>query len=143
MQVVALIEEENGRFGVTFPDFPGCTTIAGNPDEAVAKAAEVLAFHAEGLAEDGPLPRPRTLSEIMRDPRFKDDMGDALAVLVPYAPPARAMRLNITLDESLLARVDRAAEAAGQTRSGYLAEAAKQRLSAAATGQRPSRQKRS
>ena len=132
MQVVALIEEENGRFGVTFPDFPGCTTVARSPDEAVAKAAEVLAFHAEGLAEDGPLPQPRTLSEIMRDPQVKDEARDALAVLVPYDPPARAVRLNITLDESLLGRIDRAAKSAGQTRSGYLAEAAKQRLSAAA-----------
>ena len=35
MQVVALIDEEDGRFGVAFPDFPGCTTVATSLDEAV------------------------------------------------------------------------------------------------------------
>jgi hypothetical protein len=51
-----------------------------------------------------------------------------MIALVPYAPPARAARINITLDESLLGRVDRAAEAVGETRSGYLAGAARRRL---------------
>jgi|SRR5947209_14110329 len=128
MQVVALIDEENGRFGVAFPDFPGCTTTADNLDDAVARAAEVLVFHVEGLAQDGPLPEPRTLDELRKDRQFRADAKRAMVALVPYEPPARAVRLNITLDEGLLSRVDRAAASAGKTRSGYLAEAARQRL---------------
>jgi predicted RNase H-like HicB family nuclease len=128
MQVVALIDEDRGQFGVSFPDFPGCTTIGDSLDEAVAKAAEVLAFHVEGLAEDGPLPTPRTLAVLRKDAAFRRDAKDALLALVPYEPPAKAVRLNISLDESLLARVDRAAAAAGETRSGFLAEAARRRL---------------
>lgn len=141
MQVVAMIHEENGFFGVSFPDFPGCTTVAGDVDAAVAKASEVLAFHVEGLAEDGPLPATRSLVELRRDPDFRNDSKGAVLVLVPYVPPSRAVRLNITLDESILARVDRAAEAAGETRSGYLAEAARRRLAmqAASGNLRPSR----
>jgi predicted RNase H-like HicB family nuclease len=134
MQVIALIHEGNGRFGVSFPDFPGCTTVAESADAAVARAAEVLAFHVEGLAEDGPLPEVHTLSQLTAEPTFRNDSKGAMIALVPYAPPSRAVRLNITLDESLLGRVDRAAAAAGETRSGYLAQAALQRLSAA-TGQ--------
>jgi predicted RNase H-like HicB family nuclease len=133
MQVVALIDEENGRFGVAFPDFPGCTTTADTPDAAVAKAAEVLAFHVEGLAQDGPLPVPRTLEELRKVRQFRADARNALVALVPYAPPARAVRLNITLDESLLTRVDRAAANAGETRSGFLAEAARRRLAIASS----------
>src|SRR5262245_12996667 len=34
MQVIALIDEDDGRFGVAFPDFPGCTTIGASLDEA-------------------------------------------------------------------------------------------------------------
>ena len=109
MQVVALIHEENGHFGVSFPDFPGCTTVAESADAAVAKAAEVLAFHVEGLAEDGPLPEVHTLSQLKADPTFRKDSKGAMMALVPYAPPSRAVRLNITLDESLLERIDRAA----------------------------------
>jgi predicted RNase H-like HicB family nuclease len=47
MQVVALIHEENGVFGASFPDFIGCTTVARDLDAVAAKAAEVLAFHVE------------------------------------------------------------------------------------------------
>jgi DNA end-binding protein Ku len=128
MHVVAMIHHEGGAYGVSFPDFPGCTTVANDLDSAIAKAGEVLAFHAEGLAEDGPLPRPRSLSELESDPDFCEDAKDALLVLVPYEPPTRAVRINITLEESLLARIDRAADAASETRSGYLASAARLRM---------------
>ena len=128
MQVVALIHEEKGAFGVSFPDFPGATTVAGDADTALAKAAEMLAFHVEGLAEDGPLPEPRTLSDLRLDPEFRKAARNAMIALVPYAPPARVQRINITMDEGLLERVDRAAELSGETRSGFLAEGAKLRL---------------
>jgi metal-responsive CopG/Arc/MetJ family transcriptional regulator len=42
------------------------------------------------------------------------------------------MRLNISLDERLVEAIDRAAAAVGQTRSGFLADAAKTRLKGAA-----------
>ena len=137
MQVVAMIHHENGAYGVSFPDFPGCTTVADDLDNAVAKAGEALAFHAEGLAEDGPLPRPRSLSELESDPDFCADAKDALLVLVPYEAPTRAVRINITLEESLLARIDRSADAASETRSGYLAAAARLRMGM--SGERPIR----
>jgi predicted RNase H-like HicB family nuclease len=133
MQVVALIDEDEGQFGVSFPDFPGCTTIGTSLDDAVTRAAEVLAFHVEGLAEDGPLPVPRTLAVLRKDKSFRRDAKDALVALVPYAPPTRAVRVNITLDESLLERVDRTAESLGETRSGFLAAAARKRLADAAS----------
>jgi predicted RNase H-like HicB family nuclease len=134
MQVIALIHHENGRYGVSFPDFPGATTVARDLDGAIVKAAEVLAFHVEGLAEDGPLPQPRNLEELRRDRAFAHDMADAIVAAIPYNPPASAVRINITMDESLLVRIDRAAEAAGETRSGFLAAAAKARLAAPLAG---------
>jgi predicted RNase H-like HicB family nuclease len=133
MQAVALIHEENGVFGASFPDFLGCITVADSLDAILPKAAEVLAFHVEGMIADGlPLPPVRTLMQLRKDPVFRADSAGAMIALVPYAPPARAARINITLDETLLARVDRAAEAAGETRSGYLADAARRRLAAEA-----------
>ena len=99
MHVVAMIHHDGDAFGVSFPDFPGCTTVANELDGAVAKAAEVLAFHAEGLAEDGQLPQPRTLNELQRDPDFIDDSKGAMLVLIPYEPPARAVRINMTVEK--------------------------------------------
>ena len=131
MQIVALIHEEGGRFGVSFPDFPGATTVAGSADAAITKAAEALAFHLEGLAEDGSLPQPRTLEQLQTDAHFRVDAAGAMVALIPYAPPSQIVRVNITIDESLLGRIDRVAELSGQTRSGWLTDAAKTRLGAA------------
>ncbi len=39
MQVVALIREENGVYRASFPDFPGCTTAANDPNTVIAKAS--------------------------------------------------------------------------------------------------------
>jgi predicted RNase H-like HicB family nuclease len=128
MQAIALIHEEDGAFGVSFPDFPGATTVARTADEAVAKAGEVLAFHVEGLAEDGDVPTPRSLSQLREDPQFKEDADGAVIAYVPYLPPSKVVRVNMTFDEGLLARVDRAASALGETRSGFFATAARARM---------------
>jgi DNA end-binding protein Ku len=128
MHVVAMIRREEDAFGVSFPDFPGCTTIAKDLDVVVAKAAEVLAVHAEAMAENGRLPQPRTLSQLQTDPDFINESRNAMLVLVPYEPPARAVRINMTVEETLLARIDRAAEVLGETRSRYLAVAARLRM---------------
>lgn len=125
---VALLDEEAGRVGVTFPDFPGCTTVAKSLPEAVEKAAAVLAFHIEGVAEDGAVPPPRSLADLARHPQFRADAKGAFAVLIPYTRPSRAVRTNVTIEESLLDLIDRAAAAAGETRSGWLALAARRRL---------------
>jgi len=42
MQVVALIQEQNGIYSASFPDFPGCTATANDPDAVIAQAAEAL-----------------------------------------------------------------------------------------------------
>ena len=89
MQVIALIHEEDGAFGVSFPDFPGCTTVADSLDNAVNKAAQVLAFHANSMVDDGiALPHMRTLSELSEDKIFADDAHNAVIIAIPYQSPA-------------------------------------------------------
>lgn len=130
-QIVMLVHEENGALGASFPDFPGCTTVARDLDALYRKAAEVLAFHVAGMVEDGlPLPEVRGLSALRDDATFREDAADAtlVGVVSVELPGGRAVRLNITLDEATLERVDRAAKASGQSRSGYLAAAARLRM---------------
>jgi metal-responsive CopG/Arc/MetJ family transcriptional regulator len=57
-------------------------------------------------------------------------MNEALLALIAVEVPGKALRVNISLDEGLLARIDKAAERAGQTRSGFLASAARERIKA-------------
>ena len=72
--VVAVIHEENGVFGVSFPDFPGCVTGADTFEDAVRKAREALAFHVAGMASDGdPIPTNFTVDD-RRSRRALDGM---------------------------------------------------------------------
>lgn len=88
-------------------------------------AREALAFHVEGLQEDGvAVPEPSSLESVMADPMNRD----GVAVLVPLAEPVRAVRVNITVPADALDEIDRYAEANGLTRSGLLVLAARRAM---------------
>jgi predicted RNase H-like HicB family nuclease len=128
-QYIALIHKDpDSEFGVSFPDLPGCVSAGATLDEAREMAAEALAFHLEGLAEDDePIPEPSTLEAIMADSANRD--GVAILVAAP-ARTAKAVRINVTLPEDVLRAIDRHAEANGLSRSGFLALAARKALAA-------------
>jgi len=131
--VYALIHEEDGVFGISFPDFPGCISGGATAEEALRKGALALSFHVAGMVEDGEtLPVPRTLRQLQASASFRADAKGAVIALLPFDPPGKAVRLNISLEERLLEQVDRAAEAAGQSRSAFLSEAARAKLQGAA-----------
>jgi predicted RNase H-like HicB family nuclease len=126
---IALIHKEaNSDYGVSFPDLPGVITAGSTLDEARAMATEALAFHLEGLAEDGEaVPEPSTLEEIMAIAENKD--GVAVLVDAP-ATDVKSVRVNITLPADVLGEIDKYAEREGFTRSGFLAQAAKKAMAA-------------
>lgn len=120
---IGLIHKEpDSDYGVSFPDFPGCVSAGSTLDEARAMGAEALALHVEGMIEDGePLPLPSRLEEIMADAANRE----AVAVLIDAPGQVeRSVRVNVTLPESVLARIDSYASQAGYSRSGFLARAA-------------------
>lgn len=50
---------EDGGFGAWAPDLPGVVATASTYDECVALMREAVAFHLEGMREDGdPIPPP-------------------------------------------------------------------------------------
>ncbi|MGP9811540.1 type II toxin-antitoxin system HicB family antitoxin [Rhodopseudomonas sp. NSM] len=127
---IALIQKDpDSDYGVSFPDLPGAISAGRTLDEARDMAAEALALHLEGMAEDGEaIPEPSTLEQIMQAPQNRD----GVAVLIPVTPQAvRSVRINITLPSDLLAQIDEHAEREGFTRSGFLAQAAKKTMTAA------------
>jgi len=131
--VYALIHEEDNIFGISFPDFPGCVSTGVSEDDVLRRGAQALTLHAAGMVEDGdPLPVIRDLARLRKDTNFRDDAKDAIVALVQFEAPGRSVRLNISMDESLLDAIDRAAAAGGQSRSAFLADAARSRLKEAA-----------
>jgi predicted RNase H-like HicB family nuclease len=118
----AVIDKDaDSDYGVVFPDFPGCVSAGGTIDEAIAMAAEALALHITGTIEDGEvLPAPTPADAIVADP----DVRMVCIVMVPVTMPAKIKRINITIDERLLAQID----AVSNNRSGFLADAARRAL---------------
>ena len=123
---IALLRKETfSDYGVDFPDLPGCVTAGRTLEEARRAAAEALALHLEGMAQDGePVPAPSGLDAVMDDPRN----ADAVAFLVdaPVAAP-RSIRVNVMLPEDVLQAIDRVSG----NRSRFLADAARAKLWAA------------
>ena len=128
--IIALIQGTRGNFGLTFPDVPGCVTAADTMDGLLQQAAEALSFHLEGMAEDKlPMPVAHQLEELQANPEFAVDFAQArLVTLIPYDPPSKAVRVNITMEAHLLEAIDQTARMEGSSRSGFLAQAARMRL---------------
>lgn len=117
-------------------DAPGIVTEGDGFDAALAAARDALDFHLEGLRELGqPVPVPRPVADLVRDPLLQEDLIGAVLMPVPAAaPPSRAVRVNISLDELLLARVDAFTAARGGSRSAFIQEAVRRLMSAEAVG---------
>jgi predicted RNase H-like HicB family nuclease len=126
------VPEAEGKVSVWFPDVPGCATWGESMESAFAQAMDALEGHLEVLSDDGdPVPAPSSYgaawSMVKRD--FKE-AGEAvpagtLLQLVP-APDVqeKPARVNVSLRRSTLDMIDKKAERAGMTRSGFLSKAA-------------------
>ena len=119
----AIIERADNGFSVFFPDLPGCVSAGVTMQEAALGAEEALSGHLAIMAQySDPIPEPSSIDAIARDP----DVDEAARVLVRGDRPGRAVRVQVSIDEGLLARIDRVAS----NRSGFLADAARAKLAA-------------
>ena len=127
---IGLIHKEtDSDYGVSFPDFPGVITAGTTLEDARSMAEEALTLHVEGLIEDREaIPEPSTLDEVMSNPDNRD--GVAILVAVKTEAP-KCIRVNVTLPEDILNKIDKTADRQGVTRSAFLARAAKRELEAA------------
>ena len=116
---LGVVEKGAHGFGVFFPDVPGCVSAGETLREAMENGEQALAAHIELLAQDGD-DIPEASAEVAVD----GDIEVAAYFLAHVELPGKTVRLNITMDESLVARIDRIAH----NRSAFIAEAARERL---------------
>jgi predicted RNase H-like HicB family nuclease len=127
----ALVIADKGQsadegYGVVFPDFPGCISDGNTVLEALEEALEALVLHVAGMtAENLPIPEPAMIG---RPDWLPEETVIVQSALIPIDLPDHIVRANITMDQALLKRIDTAAAQEGFTRSGYLAQAARERL---------------
>lgn len=120
----AIIERGIDSFGVYFPDLPGCVTAGRTIQEAALGAEEALNGHLAVAAEYGDaIPEPSELDAVNVF-EGSDEVG---RILVRGERPGRAVRVQVSIEEGLLARIDRVAK----NRSRFLADAARAKLAEA------------
>lgn len=116
--------DANHAFGVAVPDLPGCFSAGDTLDEAMDNAREAIDLWLETVIDDGgAVPEPRTLTENHANPEYAGWVWAVVEVDLA-ALSDKAERVNITLPARVLRRIDAAARAAGETRSGYIARRA-------------------
>ena len=128
---IALFEYETGEsgFSVVFPDLPGLITAGDDYEETLRMAHEGLAAHIMFLEEEGePTPEPRTLERIQDTwEDWKEWEADYKFLVVPITllpVTTRSKRINISINEGLLARIDMVA----RNRSEFISRAVENAL---------------
>lgn len=122
-----LERNKDGRYFAHVPDLPGATAAGDSEQEVLQNIAEIAADHIRDLVEDGhEVPKARGNAEIPQDPEVSE-VGRAA---IPVDVPGKSVKISLSIDEALLKRIDRAANRAGMTRSGYFAAAAEARIAA-------------
>ena len=116
---IAVINKENGKqYGVIFPDFLGCVTVGKNLEEAKEMAQEALQFHVDGMLKDGQdLPKTKTLDEIKKKYKKAE-----IFLVVAVKIKTKATRINISIDEKLLRKLDKFLLNSNETRSSFFAK---------------------
>ncbi len=119
--------DERRAFGVVVPDLPGCFSAGDSLDEAVDNAKEAIELWLETVIDDGgAIPEPRPIAEHQKSPEFAGWIWAVVAVDLAELSD-KAERVNITLPARVLRRIDAAAKAAGESRSGFIAHLALRR----------------
>ena len=61
MKYAVVIEKAEGNYSAYVPDLPGCVATGATIEEVEAEMREAIAFHVEGMREDGQaVPEPHS-----------------------------------------------------------------------------------
>jgi predicted RNase H-like HicB family nuclease len=118
-------KDPDSAYSVTFPDFPGCFSAADHLSDLPRLAQEAVETHFEG--EDVDIPAATTPEDWLHDERFQDGYWMLISI-DPSKISTRAVRLNISLPENLVHRIDATAKQRRMSRSAFLAAAAEHEM---------------
>lgn len=69
MKYLIVIEQTTTGYSAYSPDLPGCIATGGTRDEVEREMKEAIAFHLDGLREEGlEIPKPHTSSSYIEVP---------------------------------------------------------------------------
>jgi predicted RNase H-like HicB family nuclease len=128
---IGIAEPTGGGWAISFPAFPGTVTVGDTLAELVGHARDALASVVGAMEEDG-LTLPASVdADPHSSPYELANYVNPHVVIVPVETSGKAARINVTMDESLVARLDSLAERSHASRSALLARGARMVLAAA------------
>jgi predicted RNase H-like HicB family nuclease len=111
-------------YGVTVPDLPGCFSAGDTMEEALANAIEAIECHIEGiLLDDENLPLGKAIENYVNELDYRGGIWALVDVDISKLGGAK-QRINISMAERILVKVDAFAKNTNKTRSKLLADAA-------------------
>ncbi|MBU1378833.1 MAG: type II toxin-antitoxin system HicB family antitoxin [Alphaproteobacteria bacterium] len=120
---VALVTGDIARgYAATFPDLPDLQVSGADLGELLTSARQVLTAHLECLENAGDAWPAATPIEALAVP------AGAITIPVDVAVDDPPIRVNVSLGERLVQRLDAAAESRGMTRSGFIAQSVRASL---------------
>ena len=117
--------------GIEVPDFPGCFSAADDWKDLPRMVQEAVEVWCEG--EDINLPEPSPFDKVARNPAYTGGVWMLVDVDVSrldVRSNQKPVRINISMPAGLVHDIDKAAQAIGATRSGFLAKAARKAMMA-------------
>ena len=109
-------------YGITFPDFPGCVAESNTLDAVLTEGKKALQTVIDLMFETGQaIPPPGSVD----DAWITEEVDDIECIaVIPVDVPVKTVRINVSMADFVIERVDRYAKSHGKTRSGILTEAA-------------------
>jgi len=121
---VVIHKDPDSDYGVTVPDLSGCFSAGETLDESLDQAVEAIECHLEGmLLDDEAIPTPRTIEYHCNNPDYEGGVWAVVTVDLSKLS-GKTKRVNITLPERVLTLMDRYAAEYGDSRSGFITQAA-------------------
>lgn len=120
--------DDHTAFGVVIPDLPGCFSAGDTMDEAMENSVEAIAAWIETTLDNGGrIPGPGDIGVHAGNPEFAGWTW-AIVEVDGALLDDTTERVNISVPKRVLARIDRYAAAHGTSRSGFLVNAALERI---------------
>jgi predicted RNase H-like HicB family nuclease len=128
---IGIAEPTPDGWSISFPAFPGTVTTGQSLSELLLNAHDALASVVAAMEEDGTA-IPESVEAVPYGPQYnRAEYDDPHVMIVPIETSGKAARINVTMDEGLVARLDSLAERSHASRSALLARGARMVLAAA------------
>ena len=120
---VIIHKDEETGYGVTIPDIPGCFADGDTQEESILNIQEAveLYYHREDISEP---PAASQMEDLLNSELYTRDSFLYLADIDFAFIAPKTQRINITVPEYKLIRIDRAAKDKGISRSAFFVDSA-------------------